>query len=374
MTMLCQAGLTPLRGGIPQLGVICNEHSAVEYSLSKDEKTGAVTIRYESPVELPFGFSWTSTIDVDGNVTSTPMSFPDEKTLALRKLHLSGEAADEIGKIVLPGSGLTGIENPGEELKKRMVNVASASLQTYATRSIAGMRTGGKGTAVNLDKYAAAFKEDLERNFQVTIGNGQPLHELGIEKARNAYVEFITDGKVKTYAEADQKTKIKASLLMALSSQGFVACGLKGVSNAFDPNGNAGRLMVGQISGEKDRTDLLNLSKDEKGNIVIKCQTRYTSGKLFLIDEKKSPQAYSTNEGSSIDFDFNVRITDESLEKLAGADWTNFDSDANQQIENDISQPHCIERAADELPDDLKIDVKVDLSYRIDVDRIAEAV
>ncbi len=73
MLMLCQSGLTPLRAGIPSIGVSCNEHSAVDYSLSKDGKTGAVTIKYSSPAGLPFHFSWTATVDVDGNVSSTPM-------------------------------------------------------------------------------------------------------------------------------------------------------------------------------------------------------------------------------------------------------------------------------------------------------------
>jgi len=32
-------------------------------------------IRYTSPAELPFRFEWTATVDVLGNVTSTPMKF-----------------------------------------------------------------------------------------------------------------------------------------------------------------------------------------------------------------------------------------------------------------------------------------------------------
>ena len=73
MMMLSQSGTTPLRGGIPSLGVISNEHSAIEFSLSKDEKTGDVTIKYSSPAKLPFRFSWTATVDVEGNVKTTPM-------------------------------------------------------------------------------------------------------------------------------------------------------------------------------------------------------------------------------------------------------------------------------------------------------------
>lgn len=85
MMMLSQSGLTYLRAGIPSLGLGSDEHSAVDYSLSKDATTGAVTIRYESPAELPVHFSWTATVDVDGNVTSTPLEVMDQATLAACK-------------------------------------------------------------------------------------------------------------------------------------------------------------------------------------------------------------------------------------------------------------------------------------------------
>ena len=85
MMMLSQSGLTNIRGGIPSLGVVCNEHSPVEFSLSKDEKTGDVTIKYSSPKELPFSFSWTATVDVDGNVTSTPLRLVTAEAKAATK-------------------------------------------------------------------------------------------------------------------------------------------------------------------------------------------------------------------------------------------------------------------------------------------------
>ncbi len=74
MMMLSQSGLSNIRGGIPQFKVNCNEHAPVEYSITKDQQTGAVTIKYSSPEALPFKFEWTSTVDLNGNVTTTPMT------------------------------------------------------------------------------------------------------------------------------------------------------------------------------------------------------------------------------------------------------------------------------------------------------------
>ena len=46
---------------------------AINPTLSRDNETGAVTIRYSEPKGLPIKFSWTTTIDVDGNAVTTPM-------------------------------------------------------------------------------------------------------------------------------------------------------------------------------------------------------------------------------------------------------------------------------------------------------------
>ena len=75
MCLLSQSGLGPINRGLKPHGVNSTEHSAVEYTLSKDDATGAVTIKYESPKALPFKFEWTATVDVDGSVSTTPLKF-----------------------------------------------------------------------------------------------------------------------------------------------------------------------------------------------------------------------------------------------------------------------------------------------------------
>ena len=75
MLMLSQSGLGPITKGLKGYGINSSEHSAVEYSLSRNEDTGDVTIKYESPKALPFRFEWTATVDIEGNVKSTPLKF-----------------------------------------------------------------------------------------------------------------------------------------------------------------------------------------------------------------------------------------------------------------------------------------------------------
>jgi hypothetical protein len=61
------------KSGLEKYGIKSDEHIPVTFTLSRDNETGTVTIRYSEPKGLPVKFSWTTTIDVDGNATTTPM-------------------------------------------------------------------------------------------------------------------------------------------------------------------------------------------------------------------------------------------------------------------------------------------------------------
>ena len=76
-----QSGLADLYGGLTIHGIRSSEHVACDFSLSKDDATGDVTIRYSSPEGLPFSFEWTATVKVDGTVTTTPFQYNGPDTL-----------------------------------------------------------------------------------------------------------------------------------------------------------------------------------------------------------------------------------------------------------------------------------------------------
>ena len=87
--MLSQSALSPMvQKPLAKYGIVTNEHSPVDFTLSRDPRTGAVTITYSSPKELPVKFSWTATVAVDGTVRSTPFTITGE---AIR--NLSSKAA-----------------------------------------------------------------------------------------------------------------------------------------------------------------------------------------------------------------------------------------------------------------------------------------
>ena len=96
MMMMSQSGLAPLRNGLLPFGVASNEHSACDFTLSKNADTGDITIRYSSPKELPFAFEWTATIKPDGYVTSTPLKFFSAERLATIKATAEQTFADMV--------------------------------------------------------------------------------------------------------------------------------------------------------------------------------------------------------------------------------------------------------------------------------------
>ena len=77
-----QAGICALKGGLETYGIASSEHAAVDFTLSRNDKTGDITIRYTSPKALPFSFEWTATVSPDGYVSTTPLKFLSEQQLA----------------------------------------------------------------------------------------------------------------------------------------------------------------------------------------------------------------------------------------------------------------------------------------------------
>ena len=100
MMMTSQSGLGILKGGLKPYGFESSEHVPVDFTISKNDETGDISIRYSSPKELPFAFEWTATIKPDGSVSTTPMRFTDETALATLKRETT-EAADKLKESTL---------------------------------------------------------------------------------------------------------------------------------------------------------------------------------------------------------------------------------------------------------------------------------
>jgi hypothetical protein len=77
MCGLSQGAHSPLLSILPQHGIrsgVGAEHMPLTYTLSKNEETGSVTIRYSEPTGFPFKFHWETTVALDGTSKTTPIT------------------------------------------------------------------------------------------------------------------------------------------------------------------------------------------------------------------------------------------------------------------------------------------------------------
>ena len=116
-----QAGICALKGGLETYGIGSSEHAAVDFTLSKDDKTGDITVRYSSPKALPFSFEWTATVSPDDYDSTTPLKFLSEQQLA------DAHKADVEGlKNAIGGGNSNPVRNEAAEKAAEMI-VASAA-------------------------------------------------------------------------------------------------------------------------------------------------------------------------------------------------------------------------------------------------------
>ena len=87
-----------------QYGISSDEHMPLTFTLSRNDETGAVTIKYSEPEGFPLKFNWTTTVDVDGKSTSSPMRIDHGQYEAEAMTHAGSLAAK------LPGNDRTAAE------------------------------------------------------------------------------------------------------------------------------------------------------------------------------------------------------------------------------------------------------------------------
>ena len=222
LTLLSQSGLGDLRGGLRGHGILSSEHSAVDYTITKDDRTGAVTVKYSSPKELPFRFEWTATADVHGNITTSPMKF--EKPVG----NLDNARAK---KLLSDAAGRLGVK-----LDRRSLNAGAALLAQHGSGLFAGNLkylasfivrqplTGDKAAASQA--RIATFAQDVRTWRSFPMGEGR-LAELGgaIGRRHNEYIRECFADETKFHSENDRRTPIFETFFQDANRNNFVVNG-----------------------------------------------------------------------------------------------------------------------------------------------------
>ena len=211
---LSQSANGPLKGGLANYGLYASEHAALDYSLSRDDETGAVTIRYESPSRLPVRFSWTCTVNVDGSCVTTPFTVNAD----MRPVEIDSAKARKMVSESVRSLGLAGqfdaedIEAAEEMLQKHgngLPGMTARVLSNYIVRTVA---KGGSEESVE------RIANDMKKWRMFGFGD-QRLAKVGecFVRRQNEFVKAMTSDKNEFqsdrpevfkgfYADADRNT------------------------------------------------------------------------------------------------------------------------------------------------------------------------
>ena len=199
LMLLSQSALGNLFGGLKGHGIVSSEHSAVEYRLTKNERTGDVTIHYSSPNELPFRFKWTAKVDVYGNVTSTPMKFE-------RPVENLGEGAAK--KLVDASARKLGVKLTGAQkreavrlLRQHGTNMYAKNAQLFA-RFLVRLATRNQGAGAKA-AMAAETAERIRgwRDFGFGDAGLAPFANAAKDYCNSIIREHMQPGKAGTFAD-----------------------------------------------------------------------------------------------------------------------------------------------------------------------------
>ena len=155
-------------------GLFVNEHIPVEYTISKNQETGAISIFIKEPENFPVKFNWTVTVNVDGSMTSTPMRL-DHGQYEAKAMTFAGEIADK-----LPGKD----EAAARNMIKDMLAYCGDDfvLKDIVSRTIKGLCITATAKIRKPDEIKAridAIRANLEEVRKAAAGN-ERIEKAGI--------------------------------------------------------------------------------------------------------------------------------------------------------------------------------------------------
>ena len=155
-------------------GLFANEHIPVEYTISKNQETGAISIFIKEPENFPVKFNWTVTVNVDGSMTSTPMRL-DHGQYEAKAMTFAGEIADK-----LPGKD----EAAARNMIKDMLAYCGDDfvLKDIVSRAIRGLCITATAKMRKPDEIKAridAIRANLEEVRKAAAGN-ERIEKAGI--------------------------------------------------------------------------------------------------------------------------------------------------------------------------------------------------
>ena len=279
-----------------------------------------------------------------------------EMAAMAKKFGMTGGGAGSVFSFVTSNSDILQSQNPAREFKRLANRHATASIATHiASRA-----------SENLDY--ASFELDVNRGMGLTFG-GRRVPPKDIPAARDGVAQFLTGNKSATFDGLDEPTRRKACILMSLLHQGSLACLMTSVSGSFEREAGAPRLIVGQANGG-DQFNSFSVTKDKAGNITIKGQVTFTGPVIVNLFNGADFVNTASDADGFAKFEGTIRLSAADLDKLANADWKQYDGTEVTATDNDDNLPDHFRKAADKIPEPYKFTGGVDVSFKLHADEL----
>ena len=375
MRALSQAAHQPLLPLLPEQGIqggIGNEHIPLTYTLSRNDETGAITIRYSEPEGMPVKFHWETTVALDGSSTSTPIQFTEtleesgNKALA-KTAGGTSPAAKTMQTFILDASGAPQnapvMEKLGrfnaklqEETRKDLVNTFAFLVNKNLVR-----KDGGGNRTEDFDCVHYQFNRDVVAGgMTVNLPGGGKVSTTNYETARDQLVQFITGDDKATYKAASANVKKQTGLLMSIVTQYAPSM----VKNAFVSTLSNGGHEMSLAGGRKGAPNPFQkpltwtLGKAEDGS--IKASVTITEGIGFLFTAQGETKVDDTTSSEETTLD--ITIPAGNLSTLADQDWSTFDEGAVNAAGKDA------DAQLKAIPQQFRLEATVNASYNLHFD------
>ena len=380
MRALSQAAHQALLPLLPEHGIqggVGNEHIPLTYTLSRNDETGAITIRYSEPEGMPVKFHWETTVALDGSSTSTPIQFTEtleesgNKALA-KTAGGTSPAAKTMQNFILDASGAQ--ENAPvmeklsrfnaklqEETRKDLVTTFAHLVNKHLVK-----KDGGGNRTEDFDGVHYQFNRDVVAGgMTVNLPGGGTVSTTNYETARDQLVQFITGDANATYKTAQDNVKKQTGLLMSIVTQyaptmvknAFVST----LSNGGHEMSLAGGRMKIQNPFEKPMT--WTLGKAEDGSIKASVTITSVVGFFFSAQGQTQVDDTASYEETTLD----ITIPAGNLSSLADQDWSMFDEGAFNAAGKDT------DAQLKAIPQQFRLEATVNASYNLHFDAPAPA-
>ncbi|MCR5414771.1 MAG: hypothetical protein K6F50_08645 [Kiritimatiellae bacterium] len=380
---MSQSAMPPATIALMAHGFTAGDHSPVTYTLSRDDATGSITVRYSEPEGFPLKFSWTTTIDVNGNSVTTPVVVEKESAADGGKdASVEGYArlAGVEGRPFEPKDAVSGSSPIVPLLKERIEQFAGAPANATAEEKTAAFarklkemvklktavniagELNGNGMDVNAEHRL--FSRDLKGKNRVAMDDGTVIDGDDYKTAADKLAKFLTRNPSATHASLPEEQKRKIYVLMSIMTQATVVDMLNAAAETFDVSGRD-RLPFAVLASSGLRGDF-RLSMDDKGNVSVGMKIDQKNLNMVAGLDIASGMLKPT---SGVKVEFEIKIPAENLAGMANADWSAIDANAINDINNDpehFEHPH--KSAFDKIPEAARFKGEVVYSahYRFD--------